>query len=423
MDPFRRRLLQLFPGGCLALASQASLAAPQVQDTHDQHVPPCRPETDADWRQVRRCFPMADDLAYLNAGGLGPAPHSVLEAVCKTIYSLQRHTKHGHALLDEARSVVANSLGAAPAELAFTRNATEANSTIASGLALRPGDEVIIDAHAHPGGAISWMTRQKFDGICVRTFEPDPKSAEVNVRRIEELIGPRTRVIQVSHVTAPTGIKLPVEAIAELAKAKDIWFHIDGAQSWGMFPVDVTALQCDSYASSGHKWMCGPIGTGVLYVKHDRLQEVRPTDVGAYAASQWQLPAELNLVDTACRFECGTRDASTIVGLSAAVKFIDRIGLQTIHQRGLQLARTLRQSLQALRSVALLSPTCDGVLTPMTSFRVPGRSCDEVFRFLMEHRLRCRPVRERNLDAIRVSTHFFNSQDELEQLVEALRKL
>src|SRR5204862_8203508 len=123
---------------------------------------------------------------------------------------------------------------AEPDELCFVRNATEANSIIAGGLALAAGDEVIFETHAHPGGSFPWLNQARQRGIVVRLFEPDHDSSRGNVARIRELLSPRTKVIQVSHLTCTTGLLFPVAAIAELARSRGIWFHIDGAQSAGM---------------------------------------------------------------------------------------------------------------------------------------------------------------------------------------------
>src|SRR5690606_28201158 len=118
---------------------------------------------------------------------------------------------------------------------------------------LREGDEVILESHAHPGGSFPWLNQEKLRGVCVKVFEPDAFSAAGNLARIESLVTTRTRVVQVSHVTAPTGIVMPVGAIAQFCRERDFWFHVDGAQSAGMFPFSLQGLGCDSFATSGHK--------------------------------------------------------------------------------------------------------------------------------------------------------------------------
>jgi len=404
----------------------AALAIPGYKSARSDERPewPIRFSTDdaAYWRQVRSLYPLTHERAYLNTGGLGPSPYPVLDRVHQTMMDLQRISEHGHSMIMQAREPVAAFLGADPQEIAFTRNATEGNSTVASGLQLSRGDEVIFEAHAHPGGAIPWMSRAKRDGIKVKIFEPDPDSADINLERINEQITDRTRVIQVSHVTAPTGIRMPVDRIRELAHDRGIWFHIDGAQSAGMFPFNLHEIGCDSYATSCHKWMCAPVGTGVIYVKNDRLDEVYPTEVGAYSDNGYKLPDVFGYNPTAQRFESGTRDATSIVGLVAATEFMNEIGLDRVARRNRSLATYLQSRLSEIPEVSILSPGSEELAAPMTTYKVEGVPYQELSRFLSEEfQLRCRVVSERGLNALRVSTHIFNFEYECDRVVEGTR--
>jgi selenocysteine lyase/cysteine desulfurase len=272
MDIRRRHFLKLFGQGSLAVGALAAGYTPVSRPVWE---PESVRSDEAFWRMVRAQYPLAHDPIYLNTGGLGPASYRVLDEVQRTMMRFQTVPDTGHRLIEEAREPLATFFGAKASELAFMRNATEANSTIASGLQMSRGDEVIFESHAHPGGSLPWMNRQKQDGVRVRLFEPDTESAAGNLERIAALINPRTRAIQVSHVTAPTGIRFPVAEIARLARDRGVWFHIDGAQSAGMFGFDLHAIGCDSYAASGHKWMGAPHGTGVFYIREDRLDEIR----------------------------------------------------------------------------------------------------------------------------------------------------
>jgi selenocysteine lyase/cysteine desulfurase len=384
-------------------------------------------EDEAFWEVVRAQYPVTRERVYFNTGGLGPAPYPVLDAVEETTRSLQSVSETGHRLFEDARPPVSSFFGVHPSEIAFLRNATEGNSTIAQGLTLRRNDEVIFETHAHPGGAIPWMSRQKRDGIKVRVFEPDPSSAAGNLERIEAIITERTRVIQVSHVTAPTGIRFPVEEIARLARDRGIWFHIDGAQSAGMFPIDLKAIGCDSYATSGHKWMGAPHGTGILYVPEERLDDVAPTEVGAYSdrgEGGFVIPDILEYTPKAQRYEPGTRNAALIAGIVEAVRFLERIGMERVAKRGQTLARRLQDGLRELPGVAILTPsdpTLSGSITTFKSDRVPY---NVLFTQLLEkHNMRCRVVTEEGLDALRVSTHVFTAVEEVDRLIAATREI
>lgn len=380
------------------------------------------------WAMVRAQYPVTRERIYFNTGGLGPAPYPVLDVLQRVTTELQRISEHGHKHIEEARDPLAAFLGVRPAEVAFMRNATEGNSTIALGLDLRAGDEVIFETHAHPGGAIPWMSRQKEQGIRVRAFEPDPTSEAGNLERIQDLITPRTRVIQVSHVTAPTGIRMPVEAIRRLAHDRGLWFHIDGAQSAGMYPFDLKTIGCDSFATSGHKWMGAPHGTGILYVREDRLDEVAPTEVGAYSdrggPDSFIIPDVLLYNGTAQRYEPGTRNAPLVAGVVAAVRFLQEVGMARIGARGQDLARRLQVGLRALPGITILTPEDPALSASITTFKSDRVPYDRLFTELFaQHNMRCRVVTERGLDALRVSTHLFNTEDEVDQLVAATHEL
>lgn len=402
-----------FIAGATARAGNSlDLAARPVFD-------PQRPEPF--WRAVREQYPLSRALGYFNTGGLGPASQPVLAAAAETIRRLQETSEHGHSSFEAARVTLAGFLGAEPAEIAFVRNATEGNGIVAAGLKLAPGDEVIFESHAHPGGSFPWLNQQALRGVVVRVFVPDPRDPEENVLRIKNLMTRRTRVVQVSHVTAPTGIVMPVRAIANLCRERGAWFHVDAAQSAGMFPFSVREIGCDSLATSGHKWLGGPLETGVLFVRQERLDEVVPVLVGAYSGDIARLPGDLRLSPTAERYEYGTRNPAAAVGLAEAVQFQERIGRERIAARGRELAARVRAGLAGLRGTEIITPDAPELCASMITFKVEAVRFDRLFERLMkEHALRCRPVSEENLDAVRVSTHLFNSPAECDALIEAV---
>lgn len=431
MSLHRRHFLTLLGSGTLGISLERLLPS-RDESSSDAEAASARPDwpppdglsDDAFWNLVRAQYPLTDERTYLNAGGVGPAPYPVLDAMRKARMKLQRRSETGHERIEAARDPVADFFGVRPEEICFQRNATEGNSTVASGLTLRQGDEVIFETHAHPGGSIPWMNRQKQDGVRVKVFEPDPEGAAANLCRIRDLITPRTKAIQVSHVTAPTGIRFPVKRIAELAHDHDLWFHIDGAQSAGMFPVDLKEIGCDSYAASGHKWMGAPHGTGILYVHADRLDTVTPTEVGAYTDSAYEIPDTYDYHSTARRYESGTRDAAIVEGVAAAVRFLERIGMGRVAEYSQGLARYLQEQLRSLSGVTVLTPSDPALSGAMTTFKTERVAPRDLYQFLRgEYSLRCRIVGERGMDAVRVSTHIYNDREDCDRVVEATRKV
>lgn len=381
--------------------------------------------TDRDfWDMVRRQYPLRSEPVYFNTGGLGPAAYGTLDVFNRTMMELQTMSETGHSKFEPARATVAAFIGADPIELAFTRNATESNSIIAAGLKLKPGDEVIFESHAHPGGSFPWLNMQKVSGIKVKIFEPSAQSMQENLDRIAKLITKRTKVIQVSHITAPTGIKFNAKAIADMAHAKGIWFHVDGAQSLGMIPIDVHAMDCDSYASSGHKWLGAPHETGLLYIKASRLEEVIPYHIGAYSNKDYKLPDQFTYTPSAVRYEYGTRNAATVAAIAAAIDFHKAIGTQKIADYGHGLATYLQEGVRKIPKIEILTPADPTLRASMTTIRHTEIPWDKLNAYFgSEHKLRTRVVTEEGLNAVRISTHMYNNEEQVERVLHALRQL
>jgi selenocysteine lyase/cysteine desulfurase len=373
------------------------------------------------WSAVQAGYDFAPGYRYFNSGGLGPSLRAVREATDAVAAELEALVETGHERLGPARERVAAYFGAQADEVAFVRNATEGNGIVAGGLQLSAGDEVIFESHAHPGGSFPWMLQAERRGVAVRLFEPDPESVTNNLERIRSLVTPRTRVIQVSHITAPTGIKFPIEKIAAYCRRQGIWFHVDGAQSAGMIPVNFAAMDCDSYATSGHKWVGAPRETGVLLVKRDRQEDLRPIMVGAYSGDLPTLPGPIEYYPGAMRYEYGTRDVPRMLGMVEAMDWQERIGRERIAQHGRELVKQLWAGLRDVPDLELISPDNDTLGSSMFSIRSPRISYRDLFRVLRSrHNMRCRPVSERGLDAVRISCHVFNTSADIDRLMEAI---
>lgn len=414
-------LTRITTGAAVLTAGTASGIA--GKPTSPEVLTPSLPNLDwNDWEAVRELFPLTRERLYFNTGGLGPPSRPVLEAmeVQARIQAVMGETHHG--LLHNVRTTAARFLQANPEEIAFNRNASEGNSIIAAGLDLKAGDEVIFESHAHPGGSFPWMNRQKRDGIRVRIFEPDTEKPENNLERIFDLVNERTRVIQISHLTAPTGILFDAAAIAREARKRGIWFHIDGAQSAGMIPVDLHGTGCDSYATSGHKWLNGPQETGILYICHDRMAEVACSHAGAYSESNYELPDKFSYHPTVQRHEYGTRNPAPFVGLETAIKIQEKIGPRRIAKHGKQLVDQSREALSRIPGLKILTPEHSAMYNSMLTFRLKGKRGKDVARELVtNHNLRCREVNERGLNAVRVSWHVYHREEDVERLADGIR--
>jgi selenocysteine lyase/cysteine desulfurase len=218
---------------------------------------------------------------------------------------------------------------------------------------------------------------------------------------------------------------MPVAELTKLCRARGWWFHVDGAQTLGMFPFSLPELGPDSYAGSGHKWLGAPHETGVLYVRRERLAEVALSLVGAYSGDlPGGLPGELELNQTSLKFEYGTRNAALIVGVAAAMRFQDEVGRDRLARRNQALAARLRAGLASMADLEILTPDHPVLTSPMVTIRTPRLGYSEMFgRLWHDHGFRCRPVSEQGLNAVRISCHLFNTPSEIDGLLAAIEQV
>ncbi len=378
------------------------------------------------WALVREQFPLTRERAYLNTGGLGASPYVVIDAVVSRMNELERISETGHneQLWLSIKQKAAALLGCDAEEIAYTRNATEGINIVCNGLPLKRGDEVITTTHEHVGNAVPWLARQKRDGIVLKLFEPSPKSAQENLDRIERLISKRTRVISVPHATTTTGQVLPVKEIAVLAKARKLWFFIDGAQTAGMLNFSLHDIGCDAYATSGHKWLLGPKGTGLLYVRKDMLDVIQALEVGAYSDKSHDLQTgEITFHPTAQRYEYGTVSTPLFVGLGAGIDFLMKIGMENVWARDAALSTALLHGLQEIPNVEILSPLNQAERSAMITFKMKNIEYLKLQSFLGEkYKLRTRGVGEGGVNALRISWHIYNSYEEVNRVLEGVKE-
>ncbi|MBI4905388.1 MAG: aminotransferase class V-fold PLP-dependent enzyme, partial [Acidobacteria bacterium] len=327
----RRTFFRGLAGGLPAswVAFQSKLAGAPVAGGEDY------------WSLVKRQFPLADGLLYLNAANVCPSSRPVLDRHQEFLRdfhadpSFQNRDKYD-GRQESLRSKLAAMLGASADEIAITRNTSEGSNIIVNGIDLKEGDEILITTHNHPSSSDSWKMRARRHHLrVVEAPVPVPaRTAGELFDSIAQRINARTRVIAVTHVTSTTGNRYPVRDVAALARQKGIWCHVDGAQSFGAHDVNVAAIGCDSYAGSAHKWFMGPLEAGVLYVRKDRLDQVWPSIITAGWDKNPKGARKLEVY--------GQRDNPRLVAFEAAVDFLGLIGMAKVEDRLQQLVTRLK---------------------------------------------------------------------------------
>ena len=376
------------------------------------------------WAIIRDEFPITRERKYFNVGSLGPSPQVVIDKICNKTELFERMGSDGHSKKHVTRNKYARFFNVQPEEITFTRNATEGMNIAARSLPLKAGDEILLTNHEHIGGGAPWLALRKDIGITIRLIELD-MSGENNLQLIKDSIGPKTKVISFSHVTCTTGMLLPAKEIAELCKENNIFCCIDGAQSAGLIPIDLNDINPDMYACSGHKWLYGPSGTGILFINKAVIEKCSPNHVGAYSDKKYDLASmtlEYNM--TASREEYGTRNSPLIYGLESALDFIHEIGFEHIVKRRKELVDYFLSAIDNMNDIKVLSPKNRDYGTPMISIQIKGvDSAKSTISLHGNQQIRVRGIYENDLNAFRISFSIFNTKSEIDYLVESLLAL
>lgn len=390
----------------------------------------------ADIDAVRDQLPGVSDTVYLNTGTCGPLPLVAYEA-------MQEEMKHDltKARIDsdhfpnigrkrnEVREAVASYVGADPSEIAVTASTTDGMYVAILGYRWQPGDELLLSNIEHPGGMVpSFLVKRRF-GVRVRVVDiglggGDP--ADV-VAAFERAITPRTRMIVLSHVSYTTGAMLPLKELVDMAHAHDILVVADAAQSYGPLNLDLHDIGVDAYAGSGQKWMCGPDGTGMLYVRADRTGDFEQTFVagGMTMGTLDYYGGSYAPAVGAARFDTAGRNTILTAGQVAATRWISHdLGKEWVSSRVREMAGLAYDELSRLKGVTMVTPR--EALAGLIAFNVDGISGPDLSaRLAQEHGVTIRFVVKyiNNPEAARVSLHFFNTPEDIGALTEGIQSI
>ena len=403
----RRSFLSLLGGAALIWPRTLQAFSEEVQEGGS-------PTDEAFWSFVRDQFLIPEDRIYLNNGTLGPSPAVVVDAVAEHTRRVASTFPPGVAW-EDLKGSVGEFLGADPAGLVFPRNTTEAMSFIAQGLELGRGDEVLTSDHEHIGGLCPWQLVTARSGARLRTFSlPTPAGSRTQLfDAVLGALSPETRLVSLSHVTFTTGTVLPVEELQAACRERGVLFAVDGAHPPGMMNLDLSSWDPDFYASSPHKWLLAPQGTGLLYLGDQWRTRLWPT----LASGGWD---DLSL--GAHRLNhLGTFDESRMAGLLAAVEFLTALGMDRIEARVRYLRAYLEKGLRGLPGVRVVTPNQEDLKVGMVSFSLEGVDSLELQRHLARvARIRTRVIGEYDYGWMRLSTHFYNNPIEVDRTMALL---
>jgi selenocysteine lyase/cysteine desulfurase len=369
-------------------------------------------DSEPEWERIAREFVI--EGMHLNTGTYGACPIPVLEATIHHLRAFERITRQEHPDLVALHLQLEDFLGAWPGSVAIVRNTTEAMNIVANGLDLKPGDEVVSTTHEHIGGRCCWELLAARRGVALKLFDPplDAADDDALVASWARAITPRTKVLSISHVLFTTGMIQPVAALVKLARARGIVSVIDGAHPPGMLALNLSAIDADYYASSPHKWLFAPKGTGLLITRPDRLEQTWPLVAsGDWAATDHR------------RFEhVGTSNESLVAGLAAAVTFHQQIGREAIEARSRAMATLLHEGLAGIRGVRIVSPHSASLRSAIVSFTKADESAQQLQGRLGAAGIRTRRISESGYEYLRLSTAIHVLPGDVERVVRLINR-
>jgi cysteine desulfurase/selenocysteine lyase len=387
-----------------------------------------------DLASVRADTPGVAHRIHLNNAGAALMPKPVLEAM--TTY-LQREAEIGgyeaageaQQKLDGVYASVARLIGADPAEIALTENATVAWQMAFYSFPFRPGDRILTARAEYAANYVAFLQTAKSHGVTIEVV-PDDDNGVLDPAALEKMIDDRVRLIAITWVPTNGGLVNPAAEVGRIARKHNVTYLLDACQAAGQMPVDVGRLGCDMLSAPGRKFLRGPRGTGFLYVRRDLLRELHPPMIDHFAAP-WVASDRYELRDDARRFETWENNYAARFGLGVAVDYALALGLDAIETRCRALGDLLRNELRRLQGVrvhdlglhpsAIVSFTMEGhdaaaVKTALAAARI-NVTTSSASSTLLDATARALPT------LVRASPHYYNTEDELLELVAHCRRL
>ena len=384
----------------------------------------------------REDFPMLNnDLIYLDNGATTFKPQSVLDAINDyyTKYCANAHrgdysiSYKVDMAYEDARMKVAKFINAETDEVVFTSGATEGLNIIANGFfdnLIEPGDEIIISNSEHASNVLPWFRLANKHNAIVKFAELD-SNLHITVDSIKSIITPKTKIIALAEITNVVGDIRPIKEICKLAHDNNIFVVCDGAQSVPHKKTDVKDSDVDFLVFSGHK-MCGPTGIGVLYGKKELLESIEPLILGGGMNESFDSPDEIYLKDLPQRLEAGTPNIAGVIGLGAAIDYLDKIGMDNISIYEQKLKKYLIDKLSKFPYVQVINEEAD---SGIVAFNIEGIFSQDVAFYLNKYNVcvragnHCAKILKDEIgvtNTCRISLYFYNTKEDIDALVKVL---
>jgi len=375
--------------------------------------------------QLRDLLPVTRDFVYMNTGWAGPTPSSVLRRIAETLEieardgpASARGMEFTHGLQDEARAAISAFLGADDEDVILTHSTREGVNVVVYGMDWKPGDELLICDLEHPALTVPGDVLAQRMGVKVVSANIPPLATQAEaLSAVASALTEKTKLVALSHIQFTCGLRMPIKEIAIAAHKMDIPVLVDGAQSVGHVGVNMKNLDCDFYALSGQKWLMGPNGTGALYMSKERRDMLEPIfNTNELEANRHTERSPL------ARFSLVSQSPSLLAGFLESVRIATDIGIGQIEERAMSLADLLRERVSPIEGCDLLSPTSPESACGLVTIGLDDWPPADLVTALQERfNIVGRVVRDPA--GVRFSTHFFNTEHEVDLVADALVRL
>jgi selenocysteine lyase/cysteine desulfurase len=428
----RRDFLEAISGTAAAtsLFSSATLKNVQAATKGTSHLSPQEAARDEPfWREVQNAFSINRSLINLDNGAVCPSPRNVTEAMVRYTWELQDSPSYMlwavlQPLLLTARRGLAELFGCDVEEIALVRNATEALDVVLMGVEMRQGDEILMTTHDYWAMHAAVDQRARREGIVVKKISRVPmlpKSTGELVEMYERNVTPKTRLLLLTHPVNYTGQLFPVKQICEMAHRKGIEVVVDGAQSFALVDYKQADLGCDYFGASLHKWLCAPIGTGMLYIRRDKIGKVYPLVPAAN-------PRDKSFNEKITKFQdVGTHSAAMALAISEALAFHNGIGSKRKEERLRYLTRYWASRIEKLPDAHFFTSFAPEMSCGLATFEMASIDSNALHRYLrsqmIEVQVMSSPITAPEIRGVRVTPNVYTTLDELDYFCEVIEKV
>jgi selenocysteine lyase/cysteine desulfurase len=373
-----------------------------------------------DEQDYRSQFPVARDWAYLNHAAVAPislpARNRVHEWADDMASSGNVNEAAWYSEIEDVRRLSAELIAARPEEVALLKNTSEGISLVAEGWDWQPGESVVTVEGEFPANVYPWLHLES-KGVAVRRV-PTREQGRIAIDDLAGAIDESTRILAISHVQYASGFRSDLRAIGGLCRERGVRFCVDAIQGLGVIPIDVEEMYIDFLAADGHKWLLSPEGAAIFFCRRELLDRLRPISVGWKSVANYANHAQIDFryPDSASRFECGSMNVPSIVGLGASLKLLSEIGIETISSRVRDITDHLVSELERI-GADVFSPRGEGEWSGIISFELPR--CEP--RRAKKHCLERQVVLSYRAGRLRASPHFYNNQADTAALIDALQ--